>query len=70
MHVRIQRGGGGRGSGPPLKNHKNIVFFSNTDPDLIKIVKLPSQFSIMGHNRHASEAPFNWRLANGPKRAR
>ena len=26
-------GGGGRGSGPPLKNHKNIGFFRNTGPD-------------------------------------
>ena len=26
---RFQRGGG---SGPPLKNHKNIGFLSNTDP--------------------------------------
>ena len=32
-HVRIQRGGGGRGSGPSLKNHKNIGFLSNTGPD-------------------------------------
>ena len=26
-------GGGGRGSRPPLKNHKNIGFLSNTGPD-------------------------------------
>ena len=25
--------GGCRGSGPPLKNHKNIGFLSNTGPD-------------------------------------
>ena len=29
-HVGIQRGD--RGSGPPLKNHKNIGFLSNTGP--------------------------------------
>ena len=29
-HGRIQRGD--RGSGPPLKNHKNIGFLSNTGP--------------------------------------
>ena len=30
-HARIQRGD--RWSGPPLKNHKNIEFLSNTGPD-------------------------------------
>ena len=34
IHVRIQRGD--RGSGPPLKNYKNIVFLSNTGPDPLK----------------------------------
>ena len=33
-HVRIQRGD--RGSGPSLKNHKNIGFLSNTGPDPLK----------------------------------
>ena len=42
----------GQGSGPPLKNHKNIGFLSNTCPDPLKITKLPS------HHRHASEMPF------------
>ena len=28
--------GGGQGSGPPLKNHKNIGFHSNTVPDSLK----------------------------------
>ena len=27
---------GGRGSGPPLKNHENIGFLSNTGPDPLK----------------------------------
>ena len=31
-----EEGGGGRGSGPPLKNHKNIVNLSNTGPDPLK----------------------------------
>ena len=52
------RGGGGEESGPPLENHKNIGFFSITGPDPLKVVKLPSQLSILGHNRHASETPF------------
>ena len=29
-------GGGERGYGPPLKNHKNIGFLSNTGPDPLK----------------------------------
>ena len=61
-------GGGNRGSGPPLENHKNIGIFSNTGPDPLKIVKLPSQLSILGQNRHASET-LKWRFAGGPKRA-
>ena len=28
--------GGYRGSGPPLKNHKNIRFLSNVGPDPLK----------------------------------
>ena len=35
-HGRIQRGGGGRGSGTPLKNHKNIGFLCNTGPIPLK----------------------------------
>ena len=68
MHSRIQRGG--HGVLTPLENHKNIGFFSNTGPDPLKIVKLPSQLSIFGHNRYASETPFEWRFAGGPKTAR
>ena len=62
-------GGGGRGAGPPLVK-KKYRFFSNTGPDPLKIVKLPSQLSILGHNRHASKTPFKWHFAGGPKRAR
>ena len=73
MHVRIQRGGGGQGVRTfPRKSQKYRVYFSNTGPDpgALKIVKLPSQLSILGHNRHASETPIKWRFAGGPKRAR
>ena len=67
-HTRIQRGGGGgRGSRPPpppLKNHKNIGLLSNTGPDLLKIKKLPSQRSMLGHHWPVpvSETPFEWRF--------
>ena len=62
-HGRIQRGD--RGSGSPLKNLKNIGFPSNIDPDPLKITKLPSQHSMVGHYRHASERPCQWRFTGG-----
>ena len=55
--MRIQRGD--RGSGPPMKNHKNIGSLSNSGPDPLKITKLPSQHSMLGHHKRASETPFN-----------
>ena len=61
---------GNRGSGPLLKSHKNIGFLSNTGPDHEKITKLPSQHSMLGHHRHASETPFKWRFAGGPMMVR
>ena len=60
-HVRIQRGGD-RGPGPPMENHKNKGFLSNTGPDPLKITKLPSQHSMLGHHRPASKTPFKWRF--------
>ena len=70
-HGRMQTGGGGgggghSGSGPPLKNHKNIEFPNNVDPDPLNITKLPSQHSMVGHYRHASETPFQWRFPVEP----
>ena len=44
---------------PPLKNDKNIGFLSRTDPDPLKITKLPSQHSMLGHHWHARETPLN-----------
>ena len=41
------------------RKSQNIVFFSNTGPHPLNIVKLPSQLSILGHNRHTSETPFS-----------
>ena len=67
-HVRIQGVDGG--SGPHLKNHINIGVLSNTGLDPLKITKLPSQHSMLGHHRHASETPFKWRFAGGPIMAR
>ena len=65
MHMRIQRGQGS-GTPPPPKITK-IQVFSKTGPDPLKIVKLPSQLSIVGHNQHTSKTPFQWRYAGGLK---
>ena len=71
VHVRIQRWGQGcRTPPPPLENYKKLGFLSNTGPDPLKITKLPSQHSMLGHHRLASETPFKWRLAGGPVMAR
>ena len=60
-------GGGGAWGPDPLENYKkNIGFLSNTGPHLLKITKLPSQHSMLGHNRPTSETPFKWRFAGGP----
>ena len=74
---RSRGGGGGSGAGgldpPPLKNHKNIGFSSNIGLDPLKITKLPSQHTMLGHHRHASETPngvsvflaFRWQTDDG-----
>ena len=51
IHARIQTGlGVGRGSGPCLENHIAIGFLSNTGPDPLKITKVTSQHSMLGHH--------------------
>ena len=53
-HGWIQRGD--RGSGPLWEITK--MWISNTNPDPLKIIKLPSQHLMLGHHRPASETPF------------
>ena len=55
----IQRVEGDRG-------HKNIGSISNNGPDPMKITKLPSQHSMLDHQRHASKTSFQWRFAGVP----
>ena len=45
---------------------ENIGFLRNTGPDPLKITKLPSQHSMLGHHRSASETPLKWRFAGRP----
>ena len=56
-------GGGGGGVRTPLENYKNIGFLRITGPDPLKITKLPSQNSMLGHHQPASETPFTWHFA-------
>ena len=68
-HAQIQSREGSRP--PPLKNHLNIGFLNNyTCPNPLKITKLQSQHSMLGHHRHASETPLKWRFAGGTMMAR
>ena len=58
------RGGIGVPDPPPLKNHKNIGFLSNTGPDPLKITKPQSRQSMLGHHQHSRETPFQWHFAD------
>ena len=40
------------------KTHKNIGFLSKTGQGPLKIIKLPSQHSMLGPHRHDSETPI------------
>ena len=53
-------GVGDRGSRHTLEKSQKYCFFSNTGPDPLKITKPPSQLSMLGHHRHASE--IKWRF--------
>ena len=57
--------GGGRGSVSPEKS-QNMGFLSNNSTNPLKITKLLSQYSMLGHHRNASETPFRWRADDGP----
>ena len=49
----------GEGCGPS-GNHNTIGFLSNTGSEPTKLAKLRSQHLMFGHNRSASEMPFQW----------
>ena len=69
MHARIQRWDRGSGPPPPLENHKNIGFLSNTGPNPLKIIKLPSQiqrWTIIGPRAKHHLMAFRWRAVGGP----
>ena len=69
LHGRIKRRGQGSGP-PPLKNHKNIGFPSNTGPDPLKNHKATEPVFNVGPpsvcQRNAIEMAFRWRVDDGP----
>ena len=66
---RCRRGETGGPDPPPLKITKTQGFLAILTQDPLKITKLPSQHSMVGHYRHNSETPFQWRFAGGPMMA-
>ena len=64
------RGGGGAGGPHPLKNHKNIGFFSNTGPDPLKNHKATKPvFNVWPPSdgqRNAISMAFRWRVDDDP----
>ena len=54
---------GGLDPPPPLKNYKYIGILRNSSLDPLKMTKLSSQHSMLGHHWHVSETPFKWRFA-------
>ena len=65
--VRIQRGGTGGPDPPPLENHKNIGFLSNTGPDrLTQSYQASIQcWAIISPQRNAISMAFRWRADDG-----
>ena len=56
VRMRGARGGTGRPDPPPPpEKSQNIGILGNTGPDPLKNHKPPSQHSMLGHHRHASE---------------
>ena len=64
------RGGTGGPDPPPPGKSQKIGLLNHTGPDPLEITKLPSQHSMLGHYRPASETHFKWRFAGGPMMAR
>ena len=60
MHGSKEGGAGGPDPYPSEKNHNNIGFLSNTGPDPLKITKLSSKHSMLGHHRHAISMAICW----------
>ena len=63
-YMRGSRGGGGGGGGGGRGSRPE--FLSNTGLDPLKFSKVPRQYSMLDHYRHASEMPFKCCFTGGP----
>ena len=68
--MRGSRRGEAGGPDPPDKSQKYRVSLAILVRIPCKSTKLPSQHSMLGQHRPASETPFKWRFAGGPMFAR
>ena len=57
---------GGRGCGPPLKNHKNIGFCRYTGPDPLKNLKATKPPFNSWPSSARQQNAIKWRYAGGP----
>ena len=67
--MRIQRGDRGPDPPPPMKNHKNIGFSSNTVPDSLKNRSYQASiqcWGIIGTPVKGHLMAFRWRAHDGP----
>ena len=63
--MRGSRGGRDRGSGPPLKNHKNIGFLSNTALDSLLNKRAYNVGPTFARQRNAISMAFRWQANDG-----
>ena len=68
--MRGSRGGWGRGSGPPLENHKAIEFLINTGTDPMENYEATKPAFNVGLSSASNETSFKCRFADGPMVAR
>ena len=61
-----RRGGQGVRTPPPLKNHKNIGFLSNTGPDSLKNQASIQCWASIARQRNAISMAFRWQADYGP----
>ena len=66
VHGRIQWWVHGVRTPLPEKLQKYRVSYQYWSGYPEKIIRLPSQHTMLGHHQHASETPFKWYFAGGP----
>ena len=69
VHTIINPMRGSRGDYPPPQPLKITKLLGDLTI-MVRIPRKPSQYSMLGHHRPASETPFKWRFAGGSIMAR